>query len=172
MKRFALVAAVVLAGCGGSTSPTTNGLTGSASITLSGAQTGSFTANNVVSAWNTASSQGAFGMSVLQAASTSTPGIAVAITFPGEPHTGHFLSTGTGAAGAVSVNPSGNIFWAATSSTASGAQGSYDLNLTSVSSAATVNGGKTYTVSGTLDATVTAITGSGATGTVTLHATF
>ena len=170
MRCVITVAAALLVGCGTTSTSPTAGTNGAATIALSGAQTGTFTANNVVAAWNSQSTQGAFGMSVLQAG--ATPAIVVAITFPGEPHTGHFLNTGTGASAGISVNPSGSIFWAATGSAASGAQGSYDLNLTSVSSAVTVSGGKTYTVSGTLDVTMPAVSGSAATGTVTMHATF
>lgn len=170
MKRFALIAAAVVLGCGDSTSPNTSGVTGAGNITLSGAQTGTLTSGNVSAVWSSSTSKGGFALSVAQAG--SAPAIAVAITFPGEPHTGHFKNTDVGAATGLSVQLGTASFWVATDANASSPAGSYDLNLTSVSAASTVSTGKTYTVSGTLDAVMPAVAGTSATGTVTMHVTF
>jgi hypothetical protein len=171
MKRFLVVPVALLIACGGSTATDVNsGVTGAATITLSGAQTGTFSANDVATVWNSAGNQGGFAISTAQ--SGTTPAITVGISFVGEPHTGHYKNTDAATTGGVSVNPSSLTFWLASNTSGSTPQGSYDLNLTSVSTAGSVSTGKTYTVSGTFDAVLPALAGSNATGTVTMHVTF
>jgi hypothetical protein len=171
MKRLASFAAVALIACGGtdSTSPITT-LNATATVTLSGAQTGTFTSKNMAAVFGTSDQRGGFSFNVTQAA--GTPAIVVAIRFTGEPKVGHFKSTDVGAQAGLSVSPNSPVFWIATDGNVSSPAGSYDLNLTSVATSSTVSTGKTYNVSGTLDAVLPAVAGSGATGTVTLHATF
>ena len=75
MKHLALFAALALIACGGtsSTSPNTT-LNATATITLSGAQTGTFTSNNVGAVYANSNQTGAITLVVAQAG--STPGIA------------------------------------------------------------------------------------------------
>ena len=96
----------------------------------------------------------------------------VAITFAGEPKVGHFKNTDAGAQGGASVSLTQTQVWLVNIGGSGSAVGTYDLNLTSVSTNATVSTGKVYNVSGTLDAVLPAVAGSGTTGTVTLHAVF
>jgi hypothetical protein len=171
MKRFMVVPVALLIACGGSTATDINGgLTGAATITLTGAQTGTFTSNTVAAVWNSGTNEGGFGLST--AASGSTPAITVGISFVGEPKVGHYKSSDASTTGGVTVNPSSLTFWLATNTSGGTPQGTYDLNLTGVSTSGTVSTGKTYTVSGTLDAVMPAVSGSTATGTVTMHVTF
>src|SRR5207249_3269337 len=108
----------------------------------------------------------------IQAAGSPTPAQA-AISFPGEAHTGTFTQADTGAKAALYA-ASGTNFWSAAvgSTTASDNQGSYSMNLTSVSTLASTSSGKAYTVHGTVDGTLLPVSGSGASGNVTFHATF
>ena len=69
------------------------------------------------------------------------------------------------------VSGASSSYWIA-SSDASSTQGTYSLKLTGVSSAYSNSSGKTYSTTGTVDGTLPAASGSGASGTVTLHATF
>jgi hypothetical protein len=170
MKRLAFFAALTLIACGGSsTSPTTT-LNTTATVTLSGAQTGTFTSNSVGAVFVNSNQLGAITFLVAQAG--TAPGITVAITFSGEPKVGHFKNTDVGAQGGAGVTLAQSQIWLANIAGTGSAVGSYDLNLTSVSTNATVSTGKVYNVSGTLDAVLPAVAGSGATGTVTLHAVF
>jgi hypothetical protein len=169
MKRLALLAAAGLIACGGdATSPITT-LNANATITLTGAQTGSFTATNLAAVYGTTSQRGSFGFSTQASSATA---VTVAITFTGEPHTGHFKNTDVGAQAGLNVSPGSPQFWVASDANTATPYGSYDLNLTSVTTTSSVSNGKTYTVAGTLDAILPAVPGSGTTGTVTLHATF
>src|SRR3954471_19527520 len=171
MKRLMSLAALALLGCGGGDTTAPNEVvTGKATVTLSGAQTGTFTSGVMAVVWSTTDGRGAFGFSVAQA--TGTPSIAVALTFAGEPKVGHFKSTDVGAQGGLSVTLGQSNFWVASDANTATPFGSYDLNLTSVSVTSTVSTGKVYKVSGTLDASLPAVAGSGTTGTVTMHATF
>jgi hypothetical protein len=175
MKRLISVAALALLGCGGGgdTTEPNDVVTGKASITLSGAQTGNFTSGVMAVVWSTSDNRGAFGFSVAQTTgTTTTPSIAVAMTFTGEPKVGHFKSTDVGAQGGLSVTLGQSNFWVASDANTSTPFGSYDLNLTSVTVTSTVVTGKIYKVTGTLDASLPAVAGSGTTGTVTMHATF
>src|SRR5437867_2690787 len=105
MKRLALITAVALVGCGGSdtTAPITN-VTAKVTVTLAGAQTGTFTVNNLAAVWASSDNTGGFTFTVAQ--TSTTPAIVVAIAFPGEPKVGHYKHTDTGANGGLTVNPS------------------------------------------------------------------
>ena len=96
-----------------------------------------------------------------------------AISFPGDLHAGTFSSTDSTVNGGLSVQQSGTVFlWGAV--TGVSAQGSFALAITSTGTAYTAtNGDKAYlAMHGTFNATAPAFTGTGATGTITLHATF
>jgi hypothetical protein len=172
MKRLLLIATMVVVGCGGGSDSTAPNdvVNGKATVTLTGAQTGTFTSNTMAVVWGSADGRGAFGFSVTQA--TGTPSIGVALTFTGEPKVGHFKSTDVAAQGGLSVTLGQSNFWVASDANTATPFGSYDLNLTSVTVTSTVSTGKVYKVTGTLDASLPAVAGSGTTGTVTMHATF
>ncbi|MFN2546111.1 MAG: hypothetical protein ABR567_01630 [Myxococcales bacterium] len=167
-RVFALTAAA-LAACGGGIT-TTPGQSSSCSVTLSGAVTGTFNCQYATTAWASSNNLGAFAFSA-----AGPPAVTVAIGFTGEPHTGAYKNTDAGAESGITVtNGSGASaqYWVANVGDGSTPAGSYTLNFTSVSNAITVSNGKGYSVEGTLDATLPAVSGTGATGTVTLHATF
>ena len=172
MKRLHLAAGLLLAACGGTGLTTIAGQSSSCTVTLSGALTGTYDCKPATAAWSSSSSQGGFAFNVSQAG--SAPAISLAIGWPGEPKTGTYANTDAGAQGAVSVQiPSGASagHWVAAAGSGS-AQGSYSLKFTSVSNTLSASNVKAYSTEGTLDATLPAVSGTGATGTITQHATF
>ena len=169
--------AMLVAACGGadSSSGSNNNQTGNptpCTITASGAGTGTLDCGTPAAAYDSSKNQGSFGIGAGNSSSTNTALIIIA--YPAAPHAGSVLkSTDAGAQGSFAVNLGGHYFSAvAGSTTASENQGSYTLNLSSVTTTASANGGSLYAVHGTLDATLLAVPSSGATGTVTLHTTF
>jgi hypothetical protein len=170
MKRLTLIAFALLAACSKSTtSPVNVVLNTNASITLTGAQTATLQSTDMAVVWNSTNNKGAYNLSQ----TAVTPGIVVGISWTGEPVVGHFKNTDAGASSAMTVNPNGTLnYWTASVGGTSAAVGTYDLNLTKVSTYTSVSGGKTYNVSGTLDVTMPALAGTGATGTVTMHVVF
>jgi len=171
---LAVLVLVVSLACGGTGTNPTN--TGACSITLSGAVTGTFPcASAATGGYDHASNESAVDFTAGSAASASntTPDITVAIGFSGSMQNGTFTSTGSGAGGGVVVDGNPGSVWAATvASGANPATGSYTLVVSSNTTLAGNTSGSVYTVHGTLDATLPAVQGSSATGTVTLHATF
>jgi hypothetical protein len=159
--------ALALSGCGGSTNLTSGQ---PCSITLSGAVTGTFACNAVSGGYQTSNSQGAVAASVGGATA-----ITIGIAFPGDLHTGTFKDTDAGVQSALSVQTGtgSNNFWAAAAGTGGAKTGSYTLTITDTGLRVPGQGGAAYpAVHGTLTATLPAVAGSGATGTVSLSATF
>lgn len=92
-------------------------------------------------------------------------------TRPGQLDTTTSTNTSAGATGLFDIKASGAPSYEMT--TAPGSQtGTFSVKFTKVSVASTSAEGTTYSITGTLDATVPADTTTGATGTVTVHATF
>jgi hypothetical protein len=174
MRKFATAAAASAAlaailGCGGSSSTLAPGQSPTCTVTLSGGLAGTYDCKPALAAWASANNTGGFTFTV--GTSQSSPYITVAIGFPGEPHTGSYLNTGSGATGGVSVTSSAGVatqVWAAT--TGNTPTGSYSLTFTSVSSAVTTSSGKAYTTNGSLAATLSPLTAQS--GSITLSATF
>ena len=163
------LAGSVLAACGSSdvTTGVNTGVNTNCSLTLSGAQTGTFNCT-AAAAYNAAQDSAGAGVS----ATTSSPVISLAVGRRGQWSAGTFKNTDTGALGAVVVSL-GTQAWMASSPAANGgtAVGSYTLVLTSANGTS-VSGGTVYTIHGTFDATLNAVTGSTATGTITIHSSF
>jgi hypothetical protein len=118
MKKLATLAIVALAACGGgsdTTSPTNNPITNSATVTLSGAATGTFTTSTVAAIWASSNNQGAFTFSVgtAQAATSTSPAVVAVIGFTGEPKAGTYKNTDVGALSSLSVQTSALAFWIA-----------------------------------------------------------
>ena len=167
-SALAICVALANSDCGTATSP--SGPANTCSITVSGAQTGTFACSAAaVGTWTMATDRGAVGF-----AHAGTPAVAVAIQVPGDLATRTYSSTDTTVTGAVTVQTGtggSTAVWAAV--TGASAQGSFSLTLTGVSYVATDTGGnKAYTVHGSVNATAPAILATTATGTVTFHATF
>ena len=154
-----MLIAAVTAGCSSSGTDVTNN--SSCSVTLSGAQTGTYSCGlAAVAAYTTATNQFAIAFNV-----TGTPSVQVSLGSTGEPTAKTYANNASGAAGAVTVN-SGNSSWFAVG----GGGGTYSLVLSSVTQYSSSATGKTYTVHGSLDGTLANAASGGAT--VTVHATF
>ena len=179
MVRGGLVALVVMAfcGCGSKSNPTAPGCGSAAdcSITLAGGVTGTVTCTSFggsfSSAGNIASVDATVSGTALIGGVSQAVTVLIDIGFPGNLHTGIFKNTDASAGGDVILQgPGGNS--APTWEALAPATGSYTLNVTCTGNATNNTTGTTYTnVHGTLTATLPA-TGNGATGTVTLTASF
>lgn len=166
MRRLWMAAALMLS-CGGASFQTLG--SGGCSITLSGAQSGTFGCIAVGGTYDVPSNRG----SVAFQTSGATPVTTVSISFPGEPRPATFSSADAGAVSSLQVSyqtVSGRT-WAATAG--SGTQtGTYTLVLNSVALIGQSTSGKAYAVSGKVDGTLPPIASSGASGNVLLHADF
>ena len=173
--RYPTVATMVLvacgalgaSSCGSDTSP--SGPVSSCNITLSGAKTGTY-ACAALGAWTSSTDWGGFELSL----SNIDPVIIHAnISFPGDLHPGTFAPSDTTVTGGVTLQQAGSVFlWGAVTGVT--AQCIFTLTVDSTGSPVTAgNGDKSYgSVHGTLDATAPAFTGTGASGTITMHAVF
>ena len=175
LRAGLLFAAIAIAGCerttgGGIPVPTDTGLIGgstSCGITLSGSLSGTFLCVAPVGSWISASNDGSVETSI-----NPPPSIVVTLRFLGPPAVGTRKHSDNGASSGVTITR-GTAQWAAIAPTsASAGQGTYTLTLTSVTVVSTIFGTTTYSMHGTLDATLAPSTGSTALGNLTLHASF
>jgi len=166
------VAAVAAFGCSSSDKSATGpGGSTSCSVTLSGSQTGTYNCAPVAAFKASTSDSAGFGFQV--SASGSQPTITALILWLGTPASGHHTNSDAGAYGGVTAGTAAGAYWyAAAGNIGLPAQGTYDLNLTSVTNPVQTDSGTSYTVHGSLSASLPALTTSGASGTVTVSATF
>jgi hypothetical protein len=172
--RYALGATIVaavlfLAAC--PPPPLSSGDTnGAATVTLSGAVTGTFS-GTVVSVW-TSTSNGSVAINFPDPSPLAA--FDLDLTQPGQPTVSTWTETDAGAQSAILVQEKGTVppSWVTVVGGTSPNQGTYTLNLTSVAILTDTVNDKAYTVHGTLNATLPAQSGSGATGTVNLSASF
>jgi hypothetical protein len=171
MYRAALaviLALVTTAACGGSNTTGTDTGTAPCSITLSGAQNGTFTCSDDLTAiLGIATNQSLVGFT----SAGNTPSVAVAIKFSGAPITKTYRSTDPDAVQGISVL-SGSNTWLAQGSKDPTAVGSYSLTLSSVTEVPFSTDAKGYDVHGTLSATLQPDAATGAAGTIALTASF
>jgi hypothetical protein len=107
---------------------------------------------------------------LVAAGSAAAVVISVGINRTGAMQTGTWTNTTPGMSGSISVT-NGDSTWITTTNTGTN-QGTFTMTLTKVTLLTTTANGPAYLVDGTLDATVPAVTTTGATGTVTLHIDF
>jgi hypothetical protein len=175
MRKAAItvaVAALAAFGCSKSDKSSTGpGGSSSCSVTLSGSQTGTYDCTPAEALHSTAGDTAGFGFQVNS--STTQPDIVSLILWSGTPAAGEWKSTDMGAAGAVAVSTTAGAAWyTAAGNIGLPAQGSYDLKVSSVSNPVQTDSGTAYTVHGSLTASLPAASGTGASGTVTVNATF
>lgn len=158
MKRGVVL--IALAACGSSSGGADAVHADPCSVQLSGALTNMQTCGTARMTWMSSSNASQFTLNL----TTSSPVVQIAIGFPGKPTVGQHVTTGDGG---VTVTDDAGKMW---DSTASG--GSFDLSFTAVTSTIVSATGTTYVVDGALTASVPAASGTGASGTVMLTATF
>lgn len=166
-----LFAMIATGACGGSSgSVDAPGTGGPCSVTLTGAATGSFPCVVPRTTWVMSTNQSGFAFNL----TTGDPAVQVAIGFTGEPVTGHdYKNSDAEVAGDITVTSGSNLVWTATGMAGSNAPtGMFDLSLTDATVTITSATGKTYSAMGSLTAKLAANAGTGATGMVTLTATF
>ena len=165
------LALVVIAACGGSNDINNNGQ-GTCSVTLSGAQTGTYDCQAMLGAFSSTDNKSTAGAGTT---GSTPPTVSLAFAFAGDLHTGTFKDTDAGAIGITSVQTATNAFWASEvgQSNSDPKRGSYTLTLTSTGTRVAGNGGAAYlAVKGTLTAVLEPVSGTGSTGNVNLTATF
>jgi len=169
--RFALVLVAVAAlGCDKTGTGTQTGISSTCSVTLSGSVSGTYDCRPATTLWSNADNKGDFSFGVT--ASGTRPAISVAILWPGQPRDTAYTSADSAAQAAISVTTSANQVWQAAVGQGVAATGSYNLAFTSLVAGSTNATGIGYSADGTLQATLTAVTASGASGVVILTATF
>jgi hypothetical protein len=162
-KTFILAAlALCIASCGGKGGP------GSCSISFSGSFTGTY-ACTVAATYNLSSNVAVAGIAVNPAGALKSYFFNLR-TASGDLHTGTYVSDQINY-GDTTLNLTNGQYYGQTSGPSINGTGMFTLKVASLDTAATTNGNKVYLMSGTLDETLVAQAG-GATGTVTVHASF
>jgi hypothetical protein len=170
-RLLALAAATAAMGCNPKATSPHPGISNSCTVTFSGAFSGGpYDCRPATTAWSLADGNGGFSFAVTKGG--TTPGVSVAIVWIGQPSTITYANSDLGAEADISVTTASNQTWSASVGGAGAAAGSYSLTFTSVVDNLTTPTGKGYSSEGTLTATLAAVAASGATGTVTLTATF
>jgi hypothetical protein len=170
VRLVAIGVALAALGCNRSATGPQPGVSSSCTVTLSGALSGTYDCRPATTTWSNIDNTGAFTFAVY--ASGSRPAISVPIAWDSEPAPRTYSNTDLLAQADIAVTSAANQIWRATVGTGAAATGSYSLTFTSI--VANLNGpsGKGYSTEGTLTATLTPVAASGATGTLTLTATF
>jgi hypothetical protein len=172
MKTRVLAIGLALAALGCNRNPTgpRPGVSSSCSVTLSGALNGTYDCRPATTTWSAFDNTGAFTFAVNS--SGSRPGIAVPIVWDSEPAERTYTQNDLLAEADISVTSPSNQVWRATVGTGAAPTGTYGLTFTSIVANLQSSTGKGYSTEGTLTATLTPVAASGATGTLTLTATF
>lgn len=168
LRHVVILAAVAALGCNKATAPT-GGISANCSVTLSGALSGTYDCRPATTLWAaTDTTDFTFGV----AASGTRPSIAVAILWGGVPTDSTYRNTDAGAEAELIVTTSAHQTWEAAVGPGETVAGSYGLTFTSVAQNGANAGGNGYDAEGTLDATLPAVTSTGASGVVLVSATF
>ncbi len=135
-------------------------------ITLSGSKTGTYNCAPAGVAFNSTKDTSGFGLSL--SASGSRPNVATAISWGGQPAATDYVDgMSANSLGGMAVTDTMGAVW---STAATG--GSYDLKITNVGTGVTSGNTTAYSSTGTLTATLAAMGGTPATGTITVSVTF
>jgi len=170
MRVVAIAAALGAFGCNSSPSGLQAGVSRTCFVTLSGALSGTYDCRPATTTWSSFDNTGLFTFGVVL--SGTVPGISVPIGWDSEPTVRTYSNTDPLAEADMSVTTSTNQVWRATVGQGTPPTGSYTLIFTSVLANASGASGVGYSAEGTLSAILTPVTSTGATGTLTLTATF
>jgi len=170
MRIAVVLAAVAALGCDKNGTSTQTGVSSSCTVTLSGSISGSYDCRPATTLWSSADNKGDFSFGVT--ASGTRPAISLAILWPGQPKDTAYTNADSAAQAAVSITTSTNQVWQAAVGPGVTATGSYTLVFSSLVVGSTNATGIGYSADGTLNATLTAVTASGASGVVLVTATF
>jgi hypothetical protein len=172
VKKVVWVSALAaLLGCGGtdgSNNPGNDPVPGCA-LTISGPASGTYPCTLRAAVWSDLSDVGQ--ILVGRNATADAPAISATVTFPGEPGAGTYTDANPGAKTRMTVM-SGTASWTASIGYSATNVGSYTMVLTNVAATKQSGDNQIYAVSGTLDAALAPVSGTSATGNVTLHAAF
>ncbi len=161
MKSLAAAAALALLGCGGSPAHTR-----SCMLTLSGAINGSYDCRPASTVFAASIGATVFSFDLPQTA--SGPAITVRIGWSGVPEVKHYRSSDTDANSWVSVSAGADQTWSLRAGSSAVRGGSYDLQVAGILGRGEIYNGEGFSLTGTLDATLSAF----ALNDLTLHVTF
>jgi len=164
-------AAAAVVGCNTGSTGLRPGVSSSCSVSFSGATTGTYDCQPATTAYSLLDGDAVFSFGVTQ--SGARPQVAVSLAWVGEPQVGSYANTDVGAVAHLQVTTSSGAAWlASVGENNVGAAGTYLLTFSSVVNNLQTAQGNGYSTDGTLTATLTPVSGTGASGTVTLTATF
>jgi hypothetical protein len=160
-----------LVGCGSSdgASPPGDGPISGCSLTLSGASSGTYPCTLCAAVWSSLNDTGQIIVGRTPAA--DAPAISVTVSFVGEPIAGTYADDNPDVTTRMTVS-SGNASWTANVGGSAPRRGSFTMVLTSVVAMKTSGDNQIYAVSGTLDATLSPVSGTSASGDLGLQARF
>jgi hypothetical protein len=160
-----------LLGCGssdGSNAPGDAPISG-CSLTLSGGSAGTYPCTLRAAVWSSLNDTGQIIVGRTPAA--DAPAISVNVSFLGEPIAGTYADDNPDVTTRMTVT-SGDASWTANVGTSTPRRGSYTMVLTSVTATRASGDNQIYAVSGTLDATLSPVAGTSASGDLGLQARF
>ncbi len=167
LSAFLLASALCAAGCGGGNDTITQNCT----LTLSGAVTATATCT-AVAAYSSSNAQLGFAIAV-QGTPTGFQSFAFALQIPGNSLAATTYTTANSTKAGTSVLGTGSMTWAEFFNEGVADQGSFSATISSTGSEIDSGSDKAWAAPhGTFTATLAAVTGTGATGTVNASATF
>ncbi len=169
VRAIVVLAVVGALGCN-KTETAPSGISSSCSVTLSGAVSGTYNCQPATTLWSSSDNRGGFSFGVT--ASGTRPLISATVLWLNQPTVTSYTNADSAAEAQITVTTSANQTWQAAVGQGAAATGSYTLTFTSVVQNGANAGGMAYSADGTLNATLPAVTASGASGVVIITATF
>lgn len=164
-----VVAALV--GCGSSdgSNPPLDGPIGGCSLTLSGGTSGTYPCTLRAAVWSSLNDVGQ--ILVGRTASADGPAISATLSFMGEPIAGTYADDNADLTMRMTV-AAGDASWTGSAGGSVPKRGSFTMVVTSVTATRASGDNQIYAVSGTLEATLSAVAGTSASGDVALEGRF
>ena len=161
----------VLVGCGGSDGSglPADGPIGGCSLTLSGGTSGTYPCTLRAAVWSSLNDVGQ--ILVGRTASAEAPAISATLSFVGEPLAGTYADDDPDLTMRMTV-VSGDASWTANAGGQAPKRGSFTMVVTSATATKASGDNQVYAVSGTLEATLSPVAGTSATGDLALEGRF
>jgi len=160
-----------LVGCVSSdgSDPSLDGPIAGCSLTLSGATSGTYPCTLRAAVWSSQSDVGQ--ILVGRSASADSPAISASLSFPGEPIAGTYADDNPDVTMRMTVT-AGDRSWSANAGGSVPKRGSFTMVVTNAAATKASGDNQIYAVSGTLEATLSPVAGTSATGDLALEGRF
>lgn len=167
--RASVLAALI--GCGSSdgSNPPADGPIGGCSLTLSGGTSGIYPCTLRAAVWSSLNDVGQ--IIVGRSASADAPAVSAALSFVGEPMAGTYADDNPDVTMRMTV-VAGDASWTANAGGSVPKRGSFTMVVTNVTATKASGDNQIYAVSGTLEATLSPVAGTSASGDVALEGRF